>query len=496
MKSPSLFLAICLAWACSPARAAEPQAAIDIGSRRELFIDRLLIEKLDRTELRLHRPVDRGRVLAFDAPWEGPYCAYATVIKSPDKYQMYYRGKADAAGGDQDRNQVTCYAESLDGITWTKPSLDLFPRGEHETNNIVLADASPVTHNFSPFIDARPGTAPDQRYKAVGGYHDTGLVAYASPDGIHWRKMRDEPVLTKEHVQKSFVFDSQNVPFWSEAEGKYLLYYRVYQDKKRRIARVESDDFLTWTNPTLMEYEGADGKTAPVEELYTNQTHPYFRAPHLYVSTAARFMIKRRVLTTQQAEATRVNPKYFNDTSDAVFMTSRGGGAYQRTFMTAFVAPGIGYENWTSRTNYPALGVVQTGPTEMSVYVNQNYGQPTSHLRRYSLRLDGFASVHAPYEGGEMLTRPLKFKGSQLLLNFATSAPGGIRVEVQDEAGKPIPGFTLDDCAEVIGNELERAVNWKGGGIGKLAGTTVRLRFVMKDAELFALRFGERDTSG
>jgi hypothetical protein len=476
--------------------AAEP---VDIGSRRELFVDHFLIEKLDGTELRLNRPVDRGSVLPFDKPWEGAFCAYVTVIKAaPDKYQMYYRGHSRASGGDQDKNQVTCYAESSDGITWTKPSLDLFPRGEHKANNIVLADAAPVTHNFSPFLDANPAVKPDERYKAVGGYHDTGLIAFVSADGVRWRKLRDEPVLTKEGAgfdgdrKRSMVFDSQNVPFWSEAEGKYLLYYRIYKDRKRRISRVESDDFVNWGNRKLMEYDDGNGKPRePIEELYTNQTHPYFRAPHMYVSTAARFMINRRVLTTQQAQAIKVDPKYFNDTSDAIFMTSRGGGTYSRTFMTAFVAPGIGNENWTSRTNYPALGVVQTGPHEMSVYVNQNYGQPTSHLRRYSMRLDGLASVHAPYEGGEMLTKPLKFKGSQLLLNVATSAPGGVRVEVQDESGKPIPSFTLDDCQEVIGNDIERPVSWKGGDVGKLAGQAVRLRFVMKDAELYAMRFGE-----
>ena len=176
-------------------------------------------------------------------------------------------------------------------------------------------------------------------------------------------------------------------------------------------------------------------------------------------------------------------------------MTSRGGNVYDRTFMEAFVAPGIGYENWTSRTNYPALGVVQTGPTEMSVYVNQNYGQPTAHLRRYSLRLDGFASVNAGYDGGEMLTRPLTFAGSKLLLNVSTSAAGGVRVEIQDEAGTPVPGFALVECHEVIGNDIERAVSWSGGDLGALAGKPVRLRFVMKDADLYAIRFAPDETS-
>src|SRR5688500_8071923 len=169
-------------------------------------------------------------------------------------------------------------------------------------------------------------------------------------------------------------------------------------------------------------------------------------------------------------------------------MSSRGGDRYDRTFLGALIRPGIGIENWVSRTNYPALNVVQTGPTEMSLYVNQNYGQPTAHLRRYSLRLDGFASVRADYDGGEMLTRPLDFRGSKLLLNFATSAAGGIRVELQDERGTPLPGFALDDCQEVIGNEIERAVSWKGGDLRDLAGKPVRLRFVMKDADLYALR--------
>ena len=81
-------------------------------------------------------------------------------------------------------------------------------------------------------------------------------------------------------------------------------------------------------------------------------------------------------------------------------------------------------QNWVSRTNYPALNVVQTGPTEMSLYVQSDYGQKSAHLQRYSLRLDGFSSLRAPLAGGELLTRPLTFTASQLLLNFATSRGG------------------------------------------------------------------------
>jgi hypothetical protein len=477
-----------------------PHEVIEVGSRRELFFDRFLIDTMTNATLRLHRPVDRGPVLAFDKPWEGPFSGYATILHAGEKYQAYYRGAPTAEKKDTGDHQVVCYAESDDGIHWTKPSLGLFPRPGAATTNIVLADAAPDTHNFSPLIDTRPGVNPAERYKAIGGYHEPGLSAYVSPDGIRWKRLRDGPVLTRGDVgfkegSKSIVFDSQNVAFWSDAEGKYLLFYRVYKEGKRRIARVESDDFLAWKAPTLMEYRRGN-EPAPIEQIYISQTQPYFRAPHVYIATSARFMQGRRAITAQEAEAIRVNPRYFNDTSDAVFMTSRGGGVYDRTFMEAFIAPGVGAENWTSRTNYPALNVVPTGPHEMSLYVNQNYGQPTSHLRRYSLRLDGFASVRADYDGGEMRTKPLRFRGSKLLLNFATSAAGGIRVEIQDEGGTPIPGFTLADCRELIGNDIERAVTFASGDLRRLAGQAVRLRFVMKDADLYALRFAAESGVG
>ena len=174
-----------------------------------------------------------------------------------------------------------------------------------------------------------------------------------------------------------------------------------------------------------MEYRTLAGTPAPIEHLYTSQTHPYFRAPHLSIALAARFMPGRQVLSAEEAAAIGVNPGYFKDTSDAIFMTTRGGPAYDRTFLSSFIRPGIGANNWVSRTNYPALGVIPTGETEMSCYTNQDYAQPTSHLRRYSLRLDGFGSAHADYGGGELVTRPLVFAGNRLTLNFATSAAGG-----------------------------------------------------------------------
>ena len=466
--------------------AAEDRGDINLGSRRELLIDRHLIERLEGAELTLHQPRDEGPVLAFDAPWEGAFCGYVTVLREGDRYRLYYRG-LPTAGRDGSASEVTCYAESADGIHWTKPTLGLFEIDGSRENNVILANAAPVTHNFSPFFDANPDADPDERFKALGGTSRSGLVAYVSPDGIHWRKLQNEAVFK----DMGWVFDSQNVSFWSEAEGTYVLYYRKAPDRIRAMARTTSPDFIHWSEPEMMTYSDT-GTQKPSHHLYTNQTHPYFRAPHIYISTAARFMPGRQVISAEQAQAINVDPNYFKDTSDAVLLTSRGGTRYDRTFLGALIRPGIGPRNWVSRTNYPALNVVQTGPTEMSVYTNQDYGQPTAHLHRYSWRLDGFSSVRAPYEGGELVTRPLTFSGKELEINFATSAAGGIRVEIQDASGKPVPGYALDDCVEQIGNEIGRVVTWKGGAdLSRLADRPVRLRVELKDADLYAFRFRE-----
>jgi hypothetical protein len=134
--------------------------------------------------------------------------------------------------------------------------------------------------------------------------------------------------------------------------------------------------------------------------------------------------------------------------------------------------------------------VVQTDAAEMSVYVNQDYAQPTSHLRRYSLRIDGFASIAAPYQGGEAITKFLTFSGSELEINYSTSVSGEIQFEIQDDKGTPLPGFTLEDSPSINGNEIAGVVRWKSGkSLNELTGRKVRLRMVMKDADLYSIKF-------
>jgi len=477
------YLAIMMALAGGAAMA-QDSGVLDLGGRLEPFVDHYLIESMQGVSLQMAQPIAREIVLKFDKPWEGRHCGYITIIKDDPAYRLYYRGLG-ADGGDGTDAEFTCYAESVDGIHFTKPSLGLFEFGGSKDNNIVLAKAAPFSHNFAPFLDKRPGVPPEERYKALAGIEKSGLCLFVSPDGFHWRKYREEPVITKG------AFDSQNVAFWSESENSYVCYFRTWAEGGysgyRTISRTTSPDLLNWTPPEPMTF----GDT-PMEHLYVNQTSPYFRAPHVYISLGARFMPGRRVVSAEKAASIGATPDSSADCSDTVLMTSRGGLRYDRTFLESFVRPGIGLHHWVTRTNYAANGIVPTGQAEMSFYIERDYGLPTACLQRMTLRTDGFASIHAPFAGGECRTKPLRFAGKRLFVNYSTSSAGGILVEIQYPDGTPAPGYARTDAIELIGDEIARPVAWKEkADVAELAGKSVRLVFIMKDADLYALQFGE-----
>ena len=478
---PFLFIVLfcCLPLCWAPLAAGDEP--VEIGSRRELFVDNLLIGKLEGTRLKMHTPQLEKRLP------RRPFGHYATVLADGDRLRLYYRG--DKVPGAHWRNgwgryhqgEVTLYAESKDGgVNWVEPRLGIHKVPEMPKGNVVMQVTDKtflVTHNFTPFIDTRPGVPANERYKALGGgrypapdwggwkgderqrlrrqFGPGGLKAFASADGLRWRLLHPEPVISEELGS----FDSQNVAFWSEAEQQYVAYFRFFKNGLRSIRRLSSKDFVHWKQPTDME------ANAPGEHLYTSVTQPYFRAPHIYIALPTRFQPRAGAIT------------------DIVFMATRpGSGRFNRHFREAFLRPGLGARGWGNRANYITLNVVQTSPTRMSMFM---YGGG-----HYTMRLDGFISVNAGYEPGEFITKPLTFTGQQLELNFSTSGAGRLQVELQRPDGQPYPGFVLSDCPPIYGDSIARNVTWKGKkDVAELVGKPVKLRFVMNETDLYSLRF-------
>jgi hypothetical protein len=462
--------------------------ALELGTRLELFVDDYLVESMRGVELRLHEPRPAGTVMVFDKPWEGVTSGYVTVFKDGDLFRMYYRGSSDPAYTMKSQlrpgerivpahPQFACYAESRDGITWTRPSLGLIPFEGSKENNIVWAGAG--AHNLGPFKDENPAAPASERYKAVGSDSidkQPVLVGFVSADGKQWRRVRQEPILTDGK------FDSLNVVFWDALRGQYTAIYRDFANGVRTIKYSTSRDFLSWRPGAWAEFGDA-----PSDHLYTNATVPYFRAPHIYLAVPRRFLPWK----TYYREMETMSP----GVSDAVFMSSRDGIRWKR-FEQAFVRPGRDERNWVHRANTPAHGMVATGPDEISIYMERNYTFPSNQLERMVLRTDGFVSASAGQAGGELVTKPLVFSGSNLLLNYSTAAKGSIRIELQDANGYPLPGFALEDSPLVWGDKVDATIAWTRPAsktdpepLKRFAGKPVRLRFVMRDADIYSLQF-------
>ncbi len=442
--------------------AAERAEPIEIGSRLELLVDDFLIESRQRLTFELHRPVRAEKVLEPEHAWEGSHLGHVSILPDGDRYRMYYRGYHDP-GYSSDENIYMCYAESTDGIRWRKPNLGLVAWQGSKENNIVTRGQRGAY--LSPFRDDRPGVPAEHRYKSFAGNPPYAMV---SPDGIHWSVLQSKPVLPPPRY---------GIALWDPQRKQFLAYVRAWRQgsngsRLRNIALSTSTDFLNWTEPRLLDFGDA-----PEAHLYWNTALPYFRAPHLYLG----FPMRLKEYHDEKTGKT-------HDWTDAIFMVSRDGFHF-RQHVEAFVRPGLDPHNWKSHANMMAYGIVPTGQNKMSCYLtNAAGGEP--HLRRLVLRTDGFVSLRALHTGGEFTTKPLLFTGTQLILNFSTSAIGSVRVELQTADGEPIPGFELANCRELVGDSVARPVEWKTSeSLEQFVGKPVRLKFVMRDADLYALQF-------
>jgi hypothetical protein len=232
-----------------------PRAGIVIGSRLELMVDDFLVERLDgELGFRLHPPTRRELVFKTDAPWEGNASSYQSIFRDGNVIRMYYRGGHYRNGGApaealEDHPWFLCYAESRDGIHWTRPDLGLFEFRGSRANNIILAPEAVAEIGGDPahtavFKDANPACPAGERYKIIIlGAKPMGLYALASGDGIRFRLMGRTPLVTEG------AFDSQNLVFWDPVRREYREYHRDFRDGIRGIKTAVAGEFGSFPPP-------------------------------------------------------------------------------------------------------------------------------------------------------------------------------------------------------------------------------------------------------
>ena len=462
--------------------------AISIGRRREVFWDDFLIDPERTTAIsRLVSPVEKECVFLFDREEEVFAVSYPNVVQTEDGYRMYYLSFDPASHGKKKiRMRVI---ESADGLHWTRPALGLFPAVTPGADNVVIDSMD--DSSLCVFRDPNPACPPEAKYKALSlvfldrATDRRSLWLWTSPDGYHFTR--------GEMVTDQGRFDTLNATFWEN--GKYYSYVRnLHGDGAGGIVRdvrvTESEDFVHWTAPVPLSYD--DGLDF---QMYTNNVMPYPRAPHIRIGMPSRY-VERQVWTKNDDQfgsaarkkraAETIELRCALAVTDLVFMCSRDGQHFHR-YPQAYLTPGLETGiNWIYGDCFASWPLTDTGDT-YSFYMNKDgMGEAPKQLYRYELRKDGFACRMAEAEERELVTKPLTFEGNVLHLNMATSAFGGIYVQVLDADGEPLSG----ESVEIYGDSLDRAVYFPDGSdFSAYAGRPVRLRFRMRDAALYSMIF-------
>ncbi len=465
----------------------------------QLFIDDMLMEHWSNVSLRINPPMKAGPVLRADRLWESHRVgAYGTVMEDQGIYKMWY----DAI--DWDGRIFHCYAISRDGISWEKPNLGLVEYHGSKDNNIL-----PLPPCGTVFID--PKAPREKRYKYItyghgseAGYlNEHGVRIWWSEDGLRWLRNKDYAL--------PLISDTQTQAFWDDKINKYVAYLRAW-NPLRCVARVEVEDILkpfpyeprrdvqygpvsarenciTTELPITFKYDDEDPKDSdhynPCVIKYRYAKDVYFMFPSAYL----------------HYPEPPVGKRHNDGPLEIQIATSRDGIHWNRLDREPYVRLGRTGEP-DSGMMYMLIGMIHKADEIWMYYAGYDYTHGcydlssmkyTGAIFRVVQRLDGFVSIDAGYKGGEFTTKPLLFKGRRLLLNVDTSATGGVRVEIQDEDGRPLNKFNLDDCDEIHANDCHKVVTWNGvSDVSSLAGTPIRLRFSMKKAKLYSFRFSER----
>ena len=524
--------------------AAAEDGTLNVGNRRQVFVDGRFLRSVSGVELVVHRPVKTGdTTIGPEHPWERSINAYNTIIKDGDTYHAWYDAvaprHASAGAGkpvvQRGSYRSVAYARSQDGIRWEKPMLGLAEVFGSRQNNIVLGyGAGGVQGEIqcsSVFID--PNAPPAERFRLLAGVKEMprSLQLFSSADGIHWKLTHPNIVVTKS-VQHHL--DSQNLILWDDRINRYVAYtrrnLRPAGSQGRVVSRSESATLGSFAHgevaPVVLApdrldphyYDPAQNRYIPIMDFYTHPVikYPwaedaYYMFPSTYYSYHSRFHYEFKDAERYDFQEDG-QPRANIGPIDGRFLASRDGIAWHRYDRRPFLQLGMAGES-DSKQIFTALGLVPAlNGREMYLYYSatdrlHGYGfNPQSQsiddaglgpsenqqiLTRAVMRRDGFISVRAAYTGGEFTTPLLQFSGVELVLNINTSAVGTVRVEILDQMGSPIDGYRLQDCARIhTANEINRVVSWNGRrDVSPLAGQPVRLRFVMHDADLYALQF-------
>jgi len=495
----------------------DPSKVVDLGSRRHVFLDDALLDTRQHVAFMPH-PARVAEAVLKGSGW------LSVVDAGPHDIRLYVNGPD---------NSVAVFT-SPDGVHFTAPDLGRIFKGK---NNITLTDPATVG---TVFID--PNGRDDERWKLVSGLRDRGGVfTYTSADGFNWKR--------NEAASLPFWAGSAVNVFYDDQRQLYVIhnrsdYYTMPGDggNDRKSVLTEVSDLLKpWPFKPVTEADtraatargvstsageldpwwmdngplapGGFGLEYPIAfeadpkldppgtDVYNTRAQKYPWAEDAYVAFPLLFFHYYGTGPAQRQILASPDEKRGTGLVETQLAVSRDGRHWTRYPRPAYVGIGM-VDGFQMRRPYTGYGMVRRG-REIWQYV---YGRSSYHdpyekapmpdaIFRIVQRVDGFVSVDGAYTGGEFTTKPLRFTGSRLVLNIDTDAAGYAQVGFVDESGQPIPGFGVDNCIYINGDEINYLVEWmnpkleRTNDVSALASRTVRLVVRLHGASLYALQF-------
>jgi hypothetical protein len=477
--------------------AAAITAVAAVASPRYLFLDPAILASSENATLHVRPPEAREVVIRPDRPWEQLMISFfLTVRDEGEKLRLWYICR------DGQNQPNVAYAESVDGVHWTKPNLGIVEYDGNRDNNLVGIP------NLEGVVFRDDSASADERYVYLTNVYHEGVIRFYSPDGLRWQKSAE--------ILLPFESDTQNVTFWDQRIGRYVMYLRGWDPgtdttRRRKVVRLELDDYrgrlplrpsgrithpasaaptrLPWIVDEIPTVLAVDQDDPPMTDIYNLSAQPYPLDPSWYVGFPSFYR--------HRPESD--DPPYENGGRTEIhFVGSRDGVHWQRYDRAVYIAPGL-VETGRGNMAYMGTGLVVRGD-EIWHYATGFHSQhgdvaarqarTDGQIVRYVQRLDGFVSLTTADTPGEARTVPVRVSGRQLRLNLDTGGLGALQVGLVDADGERVSGYGLDQCDPLQINSTGALVTWNGqSDLGDLIGRDVALVFRSSRTRLFSFRF-------
>jgi hypothetical protein len=456
-----------------------------LGAGRELFVDDYRVDSAHDVTRVVHPGTKLEQpVISPDRPWEASAYTYGSAYRIDGKYRLWY-----TCYNDVPPNYFLCYAESHDGVHWAKPDLGVYSWKGSTANNIVAEGGGTVAYN--------PTAPADRRYALLtfrtGAVNDTlGYYGFFSPDGLHWTPVQDKPLLLDGDVSNLS---------WDPVSQRYIasikkrMFTADTSGYERSAFVATSPDFVTWSRPQLAVMADAadDGGAYAIGGL-ESQIYGMPVLPYESVYLGMPWVFDLLSFTAGEYKTAADGP------ITPEIAASRDLLHWERPSRDPVIEPGL-KGAWDDGALYTASTLLVDKDTVSMYYAGFNNGHGGAestnpdrdhHVGRTGLvtwRRDGFVSISngalpGTGDAGELVTEPIVLEGSELHLNGTVRRGGTLSVEVLDEAGHPIPGLR---SKSLHGDRLDATVSFDDRkALGRLAGTPVRLRFTIVNADLYS----------